>query len=239
MRLLSMVKRIPAKLVICVAVCVGLYAAWNIVYPSGSWRYKLTVEIETPEGIKTGSAVREVHAEEIQKFPFPDAQSTRYRIKGEAVVVDLGARGQVFALLPTYSSGTDGWRYIVYRVFPTSLQGRARINYYQSLTGQSKVLDAGEYPLLVRFRDPQDPKTVENLLEISACPEPNPHRMKSCLKNDRFAEAFGEGVKLKSVIIEMTREPVTKGVMEMYAPRFSNESSMGWLSRSDFLRSYK
>ena len=27
---------------------------------SYSWRYKMTVEIETPEGIKTGSAVREV-----------------------------------------------------------------------------------------------------------------------------------------------------------------------------------
>jgi hypothetical protein len=27
---------------------------------AGSWRYKMTVEVETPEGLKTGSAVREV-----------------------------------------------------------------------------------------------------------------------------------------------------------------------------------
>ncbi len=219
-------KRIPKKLVIFVAVCVAIYTAWNIAYPSGSWRYKLTVEIETPEGIKTGSAVREVHAEEIVKFIFPDALSTRYRIKGEAVVVDLGERGQVFALLPTYRSGSDGWRYIVFKAFPTKLKGGARINYYQSLTRQSKVLDAGEYPVMVHFRDAQDPKTVENLLDISACPEPNPHPMKYCLKNDRFAEAFGEGVKLKSVTIAMTDEPVTVGVVERYLPKFLRESPM-------------
>jgi hypothetical protein len=34
--------------------------ALNEKPPSGTWRYKMTVEVETPEGIKSGLAVREV-----------------------------------------------------------------------------------------------------------------------------------------------------------------------------------
>jgi len=31
--------------------CGGALLAWHIVYPSGTWRYKMTVVVETPEGI--------------------------------------------------------------------------------------------------------------------------------------------------------------------------------------------
>lgn len=209
--------KIPKKPLIFIVLCVAVYTAWNIAYPSGSWRYKLTVEVETPEGVKTGSAVREVQVQEIPA-PLPESKPTRYNIKGEAVVVDLGERGQVFALLPTYRSGSDGWRYIVFNAFPTNLQGGARINYYQSLTGQSKVLGSGESPVLVRFRDLKAPESVESLLNIGRCPGTRGFPVKFCLLEDRFAEAFGDGVKLKSITIEMTKEPVTIDIVARYLP---------------------
>ena len=74
------------------------------------------------------------------------------------------------------------------------------------------TLKLQQYPMFVRFRDPADPKTVENLLEFKPCPDEHgiPNNT-VCLIKDRFAEAFGAGVALKSVTIEMTDEPVTVG----------------------------
>ena len=51
-----------------------------------------------------------------------------------------------------------------------------------------------EIPMLVRFRDIDDPKSVE---------EVDP---------EDLAKSFGPGVKLARVTIEMTRDPVTKGI---------------------------
>ncbi|PZP55643.1 MAG: hypothetical protein DI586_06155, partial [Micavibrio aeruginosavorus] len=45
---------------IIMAVCAGVSMAWEAKYPSGTWRYKITINIDTPDGVKTGSAVREV-----------------------------------------------------------------------------------------------------------------------------------------------------------------------------------
>lgn len=217
MSLSSQFSKLPKWPVIFATLCVAVYTAWSIAYPSGTWRYKLTVEIETPEGIKTGSAVREVHAESGPQI-LPDANPVYTTMRGESVVVDLGARGQVFALLKTYRDGIDGGFLIINRAYPFTGDPIARVRYYDTLLTDPVTLTAELYPMLVRFRDPQDPRTVENLLDISACPEPNPHPMRFCLKNDHFAEAFGDGVKLKSVTIALTDQPVTTGVVERYLP---------------------
>lgn len=62
-----------------------------------TFRYKITVEIETPEGIKTGSAVREVRiSNNLAKYVNPDVRSLTYRVIGEAVSIDLGEHGILF-----------------------------------------------------------------------------------------------------------------------------------------------
>jgi hypothetical protein len=66
-------------------------------YPD--YRYRLTVEVETPEGIKSGSSVIEVSKKVTSKYSIPNAGSVISRVKGEAVAVDLGKRGVLFALL--------------------------------------------------------------------------------------------------------------------------------------------
>ena len=72
--------------------------AWNIAYPSATWRYKMTVTVETPEGIKTGSAVREVHVR-TEPDILPEAATMHFSVKGEAVVVDLGHGKYLFAVM--------------------------------------------------------------------------------------------------------------------------------------------
>ena len=47
--------------IVLVLVAGTAFAMSDYIVPS-TWRYKITVEVETPEGIKSGSAVREVRA---------------------------------------------------------------------------------------------------------------------------------------------------------------------------------
>lgn len=200
-----------------------------------SWRYKLTVEIETPEGVKTGSAVREVrvkgYRERFGERAGKGGGGNSF-VTGEAVVIDLGPRGKVFALLGTYRHGADGWRGIVFDAFPWRKRpGGAMtmpaLKYYTSLAPAGPVtLKPAQYPVFVRFRDQTDPKSIEKLLEYERCTDEhgNP-RNTVCLKDDRFAEALGEGVKLKSVTIEMTKDPVTTSVLDIlpWLPEYQNK----------------
>ena len=57
----------------------------------------MTITVDTPEGVKTGSAVHEISNSK-GLFGFPDAGNPA-DIEGEAVVVDLGERGVLFALI--------------------------------------------------------------------------------------------------------------------------------------------
>jgi len=57
-------------------------------------------------------------------------------------------------------------------------------------------MDFKQYPLLVTFSDVDDPKSLQKL-------DP-----------DNLAAIFGEGYKLKSITLEITDEPVTKGRVE-------------------------
>jgi hypothetical protein len=63
-------------------------------------RYRLTVEIQTPYGLKTGSSVIEVTTVDQGKgFPGPEAGGVRRDAKGQAVVIEIAPHEYVFALL--------------------------------------------------------------------------------------------------------------------------------------------
>ena len=187
----------------------------------GTWRYKMTVEIETPEGIKTGSAVREVSAYSLT-YSLSGAGGRAKIEKGEAVVVDLGKRGTVFALMRGIGGDVD-YRYsIVFKAFPHERGGLTPegIQHYREMKSSDKVvLPVDLYPMFVRFRDMNDPKTVENLLETEAVGQGWPKKNK--LKADHFEEAFGEGVRIKSVTMEMTEEEVNWQGIEKWLPWLS------------------
>ena len=75
------------------------------VYPP--YRYKETVVVETPQGIRTGSTVVEVHwYKEGQSNPF-DHGAIHGEYKGQAAMVDLPDGKTLFALLS--SPGGHVW----------------------------------------------------------------------------------------------------------------------------------
>lgn len=109
-------------------------------------------------------------------------------LPGEAVAVDLGKRGYLFALLRSATSVDDAYR-IVYKSFPWpegpgGEHTTPGILYYNALHGSARVPPSA-MPLLVRFRDIQNLETVELV---------NP---------DDLAASFGDGVNLVEAKIEL------------------------------------
>jgi hypothetical protein len=148
------------------------------------------------------SSVREVHVQDGPKFPEGHAD---IKVKGEAVVVDLGKKGVFFALLSGKDDYEDYAFYIVFSEFPShfDILSPDAIRYYSKLKAR-KELAFDNLPMLVHFRDNKDPKTVELV-------DPND-----------LEKTFGKGVKLVSATLEMTDEPVTSGV-DKYMPVFDGK----------------
>lgn len=219
-----MMKRLPAFFPL---LGLSLFLSGCIVtafMPSGSWRYRMTVEVETPEGLKTGSAVREVHVQQ-QPAPLPEMSPVKKTVKGEAVVVDLGERGQLYALLRSERS-VDYSYYVVYDAFPNPLilgdnesLIQKSIRYYSNLEA-SKELPLSLYPMLVTFTDPNDPSSVQPVFETMS-EHPERKDAKVTLKEDYFEALFGKGVRLRRITIEMTEDRVTWGI----------EKWLPWLSK--------
>jgi hypothetical protein len=172
---------------------------------SWNYRYRLTLFVETPEGEKSGTGVVEIlvtkAAVSLNQMPMS------WELRGEAVSVDLGKRGILYAIL-----GGGGPRQS-FLALPQVVFERTGIldRRYTAEERESKLdglkasaeLTRDEIPFLVHFRDVNDPNTVE------------------IVDPDALAKSFGEGVRLLRAIIEMTKEPTTTGI----------EKKLRWLSQ--------
>jgi hypothetical protein len=159
------------------------------------WHQKLTIEVETPDGVKSGSAVTEVSWWE-NRF-FKDGAVLQSKIEGEAVVVDLGNGRYLFALLS--HAGDSGYmaglapRIVVDRdKLVWSLEAITRA---KALSGRLEV-PSKHFPMLVTFTDINDPKSVKEVDPVN------------------LGTTFGVGYSLKSVTLEITDEAVTEGKIE-------------------------
>ncbi|MDR3437524.1 hypothetical protein [Telmatospirillum sp.] len=189
------------------------------VYPP--YRYKETVVVETPEGIRTGSSVIEVRM--VKRAFGHEISVLPGEFKGQAVVVDLPGDRKMFALL---TSKTDrAWALKAYQYLipqqpfdgDLSLEKSPEYRQYQlamALKGPQVVsrdrkvvggigTESG-YPTMVRFRNINDTATVE---------EVDP---------DNLSKSFGAGYRFKSVILEKTDEPVSEGL----------DKQMRWMGQS-------
>jgi hypothetical protein len=199
-----------ALAVLSTAAYAGAGKVMNEKYPSATLRYRMTVTMDTPEGPKTGSAVREVT---LRTAPVIDGLSgPRGWVKGEAVVVDLGKRGVLFALLRGGPHTVDyGWN-ILFDAFPhdapLSPEG---VRYYGSLKSGKVTLTPDLYPMLVKFKDLKDPKTVQAIYPING--KSGPDEFKS------FEDVFGNGVKIYEINLEISNDPII----------FSINSWLPWL----------
>jgi hypothetical protein len=171
------------------------------------YRYRLTVEVETPEGVKTGSSVIEVEQLLSRSTAAPAKVGVQRKVRGEAVAVDLPNGKTLFALLR--SENNVDWASYVYVYLATHEKGKPFIDQLDNVlevTGERTLPrmwppvgfleERSAYPMLVTFGDLADPTSVA---------EVDP---------DDLAANFGEGVRLKRITVELTDDPVTVGISE-------------------------
>ena len=179
------------KLIIFLAIPLLIYGAYKLVYPTYSWNQKLTLVVDTPDGVKTGSSVINIWVRYSPQI-LPDAGGVSNRMRGEATVVDLGNGRTLFALL-------QGSRAMTEKVFGANDPDL----WYESGSIRKRKatpvpLDA--LPMLVTFEDINDPKSVRLVNPVA------------------LAASFGAGYALREATLEITRERVTKGVVEGVLP---------------------
>lgn len=161
------------------------YAAKDYVVPT-TWRYKITIEIETPEGIKSGSAVREVRAwKNAAKLVNPDLREVTYRTFGEAVQIDLGESGVIFYPIDWDSNS------LLEGAFPSSEKNSwSRVEYYKSLPKGLKKVQEG-WMSFIWLKDLTGAEPMRRL------------------DSKDFVNVFGDGFRLKQTVTEITDDPVT------------------------------
>ena len=162
-------------------------------------RYRFTVEVEDNGRMVSGSAVQEEHC------VFHDGlirmgNALSCGVKGEAVVVDLGDKGQLFVLLtrdpgrPRLSDSPWGLvEYMHRNLFdPVGLTAAAFDRIASSR--ETVTLDALHTPMMVRFRDINDPTSVELV---------DPQHLDA---------SFGSGVKFSKATLVISDDPVSTGI---------------------------
>ncbi|WP_299862492.1 hypothetical protein [uncultured Hoeflea sp.] len=157
---------------------------------SNSWRQKLMVTVETPEGARTAASVVSVTMRDTKGYEWmtlPQARGASYELTGEAVVLELAPGRYLFALL-------KGLPYATNVFFPDEPPVETAPRLADMRT--SLALPAARYPLMVTFADITDPASVQRV-------DP-----------DDLAASFGEGYALSSITLAITDEKVTKGKVE-------------------------
>lgn len=121
-------------------------------------KYRLTFEIDTPDGVRSASGVMAVHPN--RSYGGSGSGPAGPRTKGDAVFVDLGGGKNVVALLlsGTNPAETDGMSYLPLRAFAAA--GR-RIDFRDIKKQTDSVAVTGELiPTLVIFGDAADPRSA-------------------------------------------------------------------------------
>jgi hypothetical protein len=180
------------------------------------YRYRLTVEVETSEGVKSASSVIQVEqalggAAEAGGLA---GGQIYYRVRGEAVAVDMPGGKTLFALLR--SDNDIEWSAHVMQGLAPKIAGepweegfdnvlliKGKVEVPRMWPANATLPRRSAYPMMVTFGDLADPTSV---VEVDA---------------DDLAASFGDGVKLKRITVQLTDDPVTTGI----------EKRLGWLRR--------
>ncbi len=169
------------------------------------WHQKLTVEVQTPDGVKSASSVSAVRWERVPEwFHIGDSGGGPGAgfLKGEAVVLQLDEGKYLFALLKG-----DLARMAIHVFAEPPLKAYNRQAYGPVLDrlpglAETRILTPKQYPLLVTFRNINDPASVKQVDPAD------------------LAATFGPGYSLTSITMSITDEPMTKGKVE---------DVLGWL----------
>jgi len=173
-----------------------IYLFLYIKYPPYRFSVKYNLVVETPDGYKKSSSVIILRYRFLPSWiTFVPHRVHYFSMLGEAVVLNVGGNRYLFML-----TVRNGMEYLPFMVLAPRF-GLAEADYRalaKKIANFRGVVEVPRrlYPLLVTFDDVNDPKTVKKV-------DP-----------DDLAATFGPGYRLKSITIEITDEPVTRGKVE-------------------------
>jgi hypothetical protein len=176
-------------------------------------RFKITIIVDTPAGQKMGSAVWK--ATQITTRNPIAGPKVRVQFQGEAVAVDIAAGKTLFALLTSADGDVDYAKRLPDRALGSRLLSdkedldtwRNSAELYPTAPKTIGLARTNPLPMLVTFADLSDARSVERV-------DPGD-----------LAAIFGDGVMLKRITIEKTRDDVTVGIGKR----------LGWLNDREIL----
>ena len=167
------------------------------------YKYRLTIEVKTPQGVTSASGVMSVHPNR----GYTGTGSGGTRTKGDAIFVDLGGGRNVVMLRlhDASKASADGMNYLPISAFAGV--GR-RVGFLEvKRQGDAVPVKGDALPLLVSLADPADPRSAR------------------LLKPDDLEATLGEGFGLQGVTLAVVPtgwwpldfggalgEPVTRGI---------------------------
>jgi hypothetical protein len=208
-----------------------IYGFIQIMYPTCSFRYRLTAEVMTPKGLKTGSSVIEVSYSSLHPIPNPGRWSYD-RVTGEAVYVDLGGGKNLFVLL-----GADKWERRASRT--PGRQGG--LNYEQMGEGSLNVLWLPVY-IYKLGRFPGDEREMQSrvnairnspAVEVPLANIPLLSSFEDMAKQETFntvppndiGKVLGDGYVLKRVTIQVVDEELASKMKALLPWLPTNETA--------------
>ena len=153
-----------------------------------SWYQQLTVTIATPAGQVVGSSVTSVTRHAGIKS-MGEMSLGRTSLRGEALAIEVTPGRWMFVLI----GRQENLLYAMLTAAKHETYAEALPRILQQTTPLTVPPDY--YPMMATFTDITDPKTVQQVDPAD------------------LAATFGPGVSLVSVMVEVTDEPVTEGII--------------------------
>ncbi|MBX9829242.1 MAG: hypothetical protein K2Y27_30180 [Xanthobacteraceae bacterium] len=169
----------------------GVYVGYHFIFPEYTNRFRLVIEVETPEGLKSGSSVIQTSFWESGGWGPVEARGVRGEAKGEAVFVDLGKGQFVIGILGWGAKGQDQDK--IFGLTRAALARGKKVAWRDEYKLKGRGDLPQEYvPTFVTFSDRKLPVTV------------------SVVERDDFERAFRPGVRFRRAFLETTDAPISR-----------------------------
>jgi hypothetical protein len=187
-----------AVVVLILGSCMGWFNS------SATVRFRLTVEVDTPEGLKTGSGVLESTL--IKRINGPPSHDDK--VNGEAIEVDIGSRGSLFLLV----SGMGSLPNELYRAFD-------KANLIDSKLGHSDEL--AQQIFISKWRKPVEAWPTWREHPAGWFPDRNNPESVHKFPLADLSDHVGGGFAVRRIEILPTSETISTGI----------EKRLPWLQR--------
>jgi hypothetical protein len=168
-----------------------------------TYRYKLTLAVDTPEGVKRGSSVVEVLFYDVS---FPE-RGTMHKLRGEALYLDLGPGARpLIALLTSQLHRTEGKER---RWTLDAGPGTRTLSRIYDLSPSPDYMD--DVPRIAHVRGPRqiNPADLPDLVTFANVSNPGSVIV---VDPNNLQAALGPNITWHEITLESTDEPVTTGI---------------------------